>query len=437
MNSELHPNDTTAAAVTNSTDLTAAEGKDDWLNDPRIAYNQQTQKWIFEDPDNGKEYEYDSELGQWIDTTNANSDGNDKEEENKDDPDAENTKKRKLQEEADLAELADQVGPDSTTASKAGSNSNSNKQKNKRAKHDQAKETDAPKKTKPNKAIYISGLPKDVSAQELDQVFSKYGIIADDLNAVSDKKDNDYTGKRIKIYRDKQTGEPKGDALIVYFKPESVQLAIEMIDGSELRAGSGELIKVQPAEFNNDNSTNKNNSGAAEKSGTAGAPALNGQKKHLLQKHYEKLNHKLADWGDDDKLAGSSSSSTANKRWEKTVILKNVFTAAELTEDPLAASEIREDIIAGCEEGAGPVSSAVLFEHDPAGVVSVKFEDREDARRCVELMNGRFFAGHRLTAEIYDGRERFQRKKKDSEDTGSTDEGKRLEEFGNWLEKEG
>ena len=160
MNSESHPNDTTAAAVTNSTDLTAAEGKDDWLNDPRIAYNQQTQKWIFEDPDNGKEYEYDSELGQWIDTTNANSDGNDKEEENKDDPDAENTKKRKLQEEADLAELADQVGPDSTTASKAGSNSNSNKQKNKRAKHDQAKETDAPKKTKPNKAIYISGLPK-------------------------------------------------------------------------------------------------------------------------------------------------------------------------------------------------------------------------------------------------------------------------------------
>jgi HIV Tat-specific factor 1 len=434
MNSELQPDNTTAAAVTNSTDLTAAVGGEDWLNDPRIAYNQQTQKWIFEDPDNGKEYEYDSELGQWIDTTNVSADDNDKRKQNKNDSDTEETKKRKLQEEADLAELADQVGADSTTASKTGTNSNnSNRQKNKRAKHDQTKETSASKKPKQNKAIYISGLPKNVSAQELDQVFSKYGIIADDLNAVSEKKDNDYTSKRIKIYRDKQTGEPKGDALIVYFKPESVQLAIEMIDGSELRAGSGEFIKVQPAEFNNDNSSS-NNSSAAEKSSTLDAPALNEQKKHRLQKHYEKLNHKLADWGDDDNLAGSS---TTNKRWEKTVILKNVFTAAELAEDPLAASEIREDIIAGCEEGAGPVSSVVLFEHDPAGVVSVKFEDRDDALRCVELMNGRFFAGHRLTAKIYDGRERFQRKKKDTDDTTGTDEGKRLEEFGNWLEKEG
>lgn len=410
--------------MVDSTDSTPAAGGEDWLNDPRIAYNQQTQKWIFEDPDNGKEYEYDSNLGQWVDTITADVDANDKEKEDVENLENEETRKRKLQEEADLAELADEVGADNIHEPR--SNKNSNSQKNKKPKHDQAREGTASRKPKINKAIYISGLPKNVSAQELDQVFSKYGIIEDSLITTSTKNE-DFTGKRIKIYRDEQTGDPKGDALIVYFKPESVQLAIEMIDGTELRAGSGQLIKVQPAEFNNDNST-------AVKTSHSDAPTTDGQKKHKLQKHYQKLNQKLADWGDEDKPALSSATA---KRWEKTVILKNVFTAAELADDPLAVSEIREDIIAGCEEGAGPVSSVVLFEHDPAGVVSVKFEDREDALRCVKLMNGRFFSGHRLTAEIYDGRERFQRKKKGDDDNTGADEGKRLEEFGNWLEKEG
>jgi HIV Tat-specific factor 1 len=51
---------------------------------------------------------------------------------------------------------------------------------------------------------------------------------------------------KIKIYRDEE-GQAKGDALVTYYRPESVSLAIQLLDGTELRLGSGKLINVEEA----------------------------------------------------------------------------------------------------------------------------------------------------------------------------------------------
>jgi HIV Tat-specific factor 1 len=48
---------------------------------------------------------------------------------------------------------------------------------------------------------------------------------------------------RIKLYTN-EDGTLKGDALIVYFRPESVQLAIQVLDDTDFRFG-------QPAEMGN------------------------------------------------------------------------------------------------------------------------------------------------------------------------------------------
>lgn len=79
-----------------------------------------------------------------------------------------------------------------------------------------------------------------MTISELESVFSRYGMIAEDLS----------TGdKRIKLYTDDDGVTLKGDALIVYFKSESVSLAVDMLDETEFRLtkdGNGQKIRVQP-----------------------------------------------------------------------------------------------------------------------------------------------------------------------------------------------
>jgi len=75
-------------------------------------------------------------------------------------------------------------------------------------------------KPKINTNIYATGLPQDIKEEEVVEFFSKAGIIRLDF----------YTGeKRIKIYKD-QDGGTKGDVLVSYQRPESVELALEILD---------------------------------------------------------------------------------------------------------------------------------------------------------------------------------------------------------------
>lgn len=73
-------------------------------------------------------------------------------------------------------------------------------------------------------------------------VFSKCGVIAEEI---------DQGRPRIKLYTDDE-GNFKGDALIVYFRAESVPLAIQMLDDTDFRfgeAGPSGKMKVQAADF--------------------------------------------------------------------------------------------------------------------------------------------------------------------------------------------
>ncbi|KAF3427299.1 hypothetical protein E2986_05133 [Frieseomelitta varia] len=58
-----------------------------------------------------------------------------------------------------------------------------------------------------NTAVYVSGLPLDITLDELTEFFNKCGLIA------RDEKGKD----RIKLYKD-SNGQPKGDALCIYIK---------------------------------------------------------------------------------------------------------------------------------------------------------------------------------------------------------------------------
>ena len=87
----------------------------------------------------------------------------------------------------------------------------------------------------PIRSVYVTGLPLDVTTDELKEIFTKCGIINEDPTTGESK---------IKIYKDID-GNPKGDALITYFKEESVDLAAQLLDDSYIRPSC--QIHVQKA----------------------------------------------------------------------------------------------------------------------------------------------------------------------------------------------
>jgi HIV Tat-specific factor 1 len=90
-------------------------------------------------------------------------------------------------------------------------------------------QSDAPKTKKPrvNTAVWVTKIPLDAQKEEIREVFAKYGVIAEEIESGD---------ARIKMYKD-EDGNFTGEALVVYFRPESVQLAIQMLDETEFRFG--------------------------------------------------------------------------------------------------------------------------------------------------------------------------------------------------------
>ena len=84
-----------------------------------------------------------------------------------------------------------------------------------------------------NNYIYIQGLPDDITENELKEYFVRCGVVRLDP----------HTGKeQIRIYTD-ESGKPKGDARIGYMMMESIDMAIEMLNETEIRPGHKILVQ--------------------------------------------------------------------------------------------------------------------------------------------------------------------------------------------------
>lgn len=280
--------------------------------DPRISYDQTEDKWIFEDPETNDNFEFNPVLERWIPLI--------------------------LSDESNATEAQKEI-----------------QEKKKQKLQELKEEKQTRKKTPPQTAVYVSKLPLDADLTELKHIFSKYGIIAEDL----------LTGKpKIKLYSD-DNGDFKGDALVVYLKPESVELAIQMLNGTKLRV-KGEDISVQKAEFKE----------KAETENKTTKRPLTEEERQTIRKRLKALNDKAGDWhGDDDSI---------NPKWLRTVVIKRAFTLKELEEDPLVKEDIEEDMREGCE-AIGAVDKVIVFDEEEEGVVMVRFANGDSAVKCIEV----------------------------------------------------
>lgn len=115
---------------------------------------------------------------------------------------------------------------------------------------------------------------------------------------------------------------------------------------------------------------------------------------------------------------------------EKTVVIKNMFDPKEFLNEPKLILEYRSDLRDECEEKCGSVKRVDVYDCHPEGVAAVVFHEFDSADQCVQLMNGRFFAGRRLTAELWDGKTRYK-----VEETEEEAE-KRIQQWEQFLESE-
>ncbi len=85
----------------------------------------------------------------------------------------------------------------------------------------------------------MTGLPPDTEQEEIVERFSKCGVIEEDEDGEP----------KVKLYA-REDGSFSGDALVVFFKEDSVSLAVNLLDEAELRLGqSHTLMKVTKADF--------------------------------------------------------------------------------------------------------------------------------------------------------------------------------------------
>ncbi len=265
----------------------------------------------------------------------------------------------------------------------------------KRAKLKKQKQEERDKARRQNKCVYVTGLPLDATIEEIQKVFERFGLIDKDLK----------TGERkIKLYKDAE-GKFKGDGLIQYYKSESCDLAIEMLNGTPLRSlGDKDSIqmKVSKAVFEG---KKENNNQKETKKQKIRKPLRFKEKKKMEQTRKE-LDAKLADWSD------SENEDSTEKRMNETekqsvVILKPCFTLKMLKEDPEVAEFIQDDIKQGCEE-LGKVDWVKLYDRELDGVVAVKFQSYLGANSCLKRMNGRYYGGRKLEAVKWDGIQEYK-----------------------------
>ncbi|KAK1232303.1 hypothetical protein PQX77_004554 [Marasmius sp. AFHP31] len=379
-----------------------------FANDPRVYFDKESNTWRYEE-DDGTEMEYAASKGAWVPVVDEDLlkrqqaaysvSGVDE-----DAPAApvlaRENKKRKVQ------DYTSATPPEAGPSTKRGKKDGPGERKSK------------------NTAVYVTGLPVDTDSDELVKCFSKYGVLEED----------DEGDPKVKMYA-RDDGTFSGEALVVYFKEDSVTLAVALLDESELRLGDpSSIMKVAKADF-----SHKGQGGNGGEGGQ-GPPRKTVDKKKMT-KRIGKMQRRLEEWNDEDgfgpSLEPEDDVNVVNKN-SRVVILKHMFTLQELEEDATLLLDLKEDVREECST-LGEVTNVVLYDQEPDGVMTVKFRDPISAQACVLKMNGRFFSGRKVEASLYSGKQRFKRGGAGDEVEGEGDEAekKRLDNFAQWLLTEG
>lgn len=223
-----------------------------------------------------------------------------------------------------------------------------------------------------NSSVYITGLPKDVTKQEIHDVFKKAGII---------KIDAETTEPKIKIYRDEQNNI-KGDALVTYVYKQSIDIAIKYFDNFYFRQDC--VIHVEKAQFNN-----------KKRPMQMSKEEIMKKKKKIMAAKYEQM--RLQKWGED----------TLSRNKKKVVIFRNVFSFEDARKyddgDPFY-DFIKKMIETAISKYTSKIKVFPIAKH-PNGIVCVKCKGEEEAQMIITCFNDVILNDNKIEVYAYDGKQ--------------------------------
>lgn len=227
--------------------------------------------------------------------------------------------------------------------------------------------------------VYVSNLPEEITEEEFVGVMSKCGMILRDTKTKKIK---------VKLYAE-PSGQLKGDGLVHYIRSESVQLAIDLLDGYDLR---GKKIKVQRAQFQMRGEYN---------------PKLKPKRNRKDKEKEKKFKEKALDWR-PDKLRGERS------KHERVVVIKNLFTP-DVFENHVDLIIDYQNNVQQEASKYGTVKKVVIYSSEAEGVAEIVMNDPEEADLAVKMMNGTTFETRILSAETWDGKTRYRKNETEAE----------------------
>ena len=340
--------------------------------------------------DDGLKYLWDEEEQDWVEY-DGDSGEEEEEEDNDDDDDDKDERKRDKKK----VTFNNNDKNDDTTKAVPLDN-NDNKQKKRKRKN----------KKGPNTWVYVTGLPADVTIEEIQSHFGKVGLIA--LNPLDQQP-------KIKIYRT-DDGECKGDCSIGYNAIESVKMALDILHDGYIRPTH--KIQVSQAEFEIKDKIQSSSNKKATTSNVSQAQIKTAQRA---------MKQALA-WNEDDDIGVNKSQAL------KIIVLEGMFDPIDFANDPKFEEDLEKDIVTECEK-FGQILKMTLFSKNPRGIVIVKFNTGYAAQETIKLMNGRFFNGKKMKAYYWDGKTDYTVSSSSSEQN-EEEEDQRLNEFGDWLDKD-
>lgn len=238
--------------------------------------------------------------------------------------------------------------------------------------------------------------------------FSKVGIL--DLDPETQRP-------KVKLYRDNSPsggGALKGDASICYARPESVELALQILDENLFRDDA--TLSVQRAKFEQH--------GAFGDNGKPGRRVVSEAKRKVAR--LAALQAVGWDEGENGRIAGGL-------KGLRIVVLMNMFDPAKFQDDvnDEKLQSLEKEVHAECEK-IGVVEKITVFSKHPGGVMIVKFTQPNAASDAVTQFNGKVrIDGRKVEASYWDGVTDYTCRDIDKEEK---DTEKRLDEFGDWLE---